>query len=177
MALGLLHFPMLLNTTISSSCLSTHHLSSSSSVQAGRRSSPWKPTSDLMTMTGVDCSPSASSPHLLTSRLRHSTFGGDRDSLASSTSSLLAAITDYSFENGRRYHAYKEGSYNFPNDEQEIARMDIEHFNQKEQIDGSLHACPWPEHAEEALDLGTGQGAWAIEMGMSKRCALESPSM
>lgn len=93
-----------------------------------------------------------------------STFGGDRQSLAPSTSSLQSAITNYSFENGRRYHAYKEGSYNFPNDEREIARMDIEHINQKLQTNGHLHACPWPEHAEEVLDLGTGQGVWAIEM-------------
>ena len=46
--------------------------------------------------------------------------------------------------------------------------MDIEHHNQKLQIDGKLHLCPLPEHPEEILDLGTGTGIWAIEMGMKQ---------
>lgn len=50
------------------------------------------------------------------------------------------------------------GSYNFPNDERELNRMDIEHHNQKLQIDGRLHLCPLPEDATEILDLGCGTG-------------------
>lgn len=30
---------------------------------------------------------------------------------------LLGASEDYKYENGRRYHAYKEGTWLFPNDE------------------------------------------------------------
>lgn len=92
-----------------------------------------------------------------------STFGGDRDSLASSSTSLQSAITRYRFYQGRRYHAYQAGAYNFPNDEQELNRMDIEHQNQLIQMGGRLYACPLQE-PQEVLDLGTGTGIWAIEM-------------
>lgn len=33
------------------------------------------------------------------------------------SASLTASVLDYEFENGRRYHAYKAGSYPLPNDE------------------------------------------------------------
>lgn len=94
-----------------------------------------------------------------------STFGGDRESIASSTTSLQSAVTKYTFEHGRRYHAYNAGSYNFPNDDEESDRMDLEHVNQKIQIDGRLHLCPLPKHPTEILDLGTGTGIWAVDMG------------
>ena len=58
-----------------------------------------------------------------------STFGGDRDSLMSSTASLDSELTRYPEEFGRRYHAYQAGAYLFPNDEQELNRMDIEHHS------------------------------------------------
>lgn len=49
------------------------------------------------------------------------------------TSSLARSITnstgestqDYMFEHGRRYHAYQEGKYALPNDEEEIARLGV----------------------------------------------------
>ncbi|KAI5357521.1 Putative S-adenosyl-L-methionine-dependent methyltransferase [Septoria linicola] len=93
-----------------------------------------------------------------------STFGGERDSLASSHTSLSSAITRYQYENGRRYHAYQAGKYHFPNDEKELERMDIEHHNQKLQLDGRLHLCPLVDDPKEILDLGTGTGIWAMEM-------------
>ena len=33
------------------------------------------------------------------------------------TASITSSVLDYEFENGRRYHAYKAGSYPLPNDE------------------------------------------------------------
>lgn len=33
------------------------------------------------------------------------------------SASISDSILDYEFENGRRYHAYKAGSYPLPNDE------------------------------------------------------------
>lgn len=33
------------------------------------------------------------------------------------SASITASVLDYEFENGRRYHAYKAGSYPLPNDE------------------------------------------------------------
>ena len=92
-----------------------------------------------------------------------STFGGDRVSLASSAQSLDSSVTAYQFEHGRRYHAYQAGSYSFPNDEQELNRMDIEHHNQRLQLDGKLHLCPLQD-PKEVLDIGCGTGIWAIDM-------------
>lgn len=41
--------------------------------------------------------------------------------------------------------------------------MDIEHHNQKLQLDGRLHLCPLDD-PKEILDIGTGTGIWCIEM-------------
>lgn len=92
-----------------------------------------------------------------------STFGGDRDSIGTSGASLESSITRYPFEHGRRYHAYQAGKYSFPNDEQELNRMDIEHQNQRLQLDGRLHLCPLND-PREILDIGCGSGIWAIDM-------------
>lgn len=91
-----------------------------------------------------------------------STFGGG-DSLASSTVSIRSEITKYHFEHGRRYHAYKAGSYLYPNDEQALNQMDIEHHTQRLQL-GALHLSPL-SNPQQILDVGTGTGIWAIDMG------------
>lgn len=93
-----------------------------------------------------------------------STFGGDRESLASSSTSLRSAATKFQFENGRRYHGYQAGKHYFPNDEKEMERQDIEHQNQILQMDGKLFLCPLVENPTEILDLGTGTGIWCIDM-------------
>jgi hypothetical protein len=41
----------------------------------------------------------------------------------SSTTSLASTIFEYQYENGRRYHAYKAGTYAIPNDETEQERF------------------------------------------------------
>ncbi|KAK4560723.1 hypothetical protein LTR86_005302, partial [Recurvomyces mirabilis] len=92
-----------------------------------------------------------------------STFGGSRASLASSSTSLQSAVTRYEYEHGRRYHGYQAGQYFFPNDEQELNRMDIEHHNQRLQMNGALHLCP-VQNPTDILDLGTGTGIWCIDM-------------
>lgn len=66
-----------------------------------------------------------------------STFGGDRQSVASSSNSLESSVTDYPYEFGRRYHAYQAGKYLYPNDEKELNRLDIEHHNQLIQLGSS----------------------------------------
>ncbi|KAL6405764.1 methyltransferase domain-containing protein [Ilyonectria robusta] len=45
----------------------------------------------------------------------------------SSTSSIRSSIIKYREENGRTYHAYKDGKYLSPNDEQENDRLDLQH--------------------------------------------------
>jgi hypothetical protein len=44
---------------------------------------------------------------------------------ASETTSLTSSITAYRHENGRRYHAYKDGEYWGPNDEKQNEQLDI----------------------------------------------------
>jgi hypothetical protein len=41
----------------------------------------------------------------------------------SDTTSLASSILNYQYENGRRYHAYRAGSYAMPNDETEQERF------------------------------------------------------
>ena len=53
-------------------------------------------------------------------------FGNDyATSIFSDTTSVSSSIKDYTYENGRRYHAYKVGKYLLPNDEDEQGRMDV----------------------------------------------------
>lgn len=50
-----------------------------------------------------------------------STLGSDA---SSSTASLSSSILAYRRENGRTYHAYKDGKYVVPNDEAENDRLE-----------------------------------------------------
>ncbi|PTB61576.1 hypothetical protein BBK36DRAFT_148737, partial [Trichoderma citrinoviride] len=45
--------------------------------------------------------------------------GYDSDSVSSASTSAMSSVRDYMYENGRRYHRFREGSYNFPNDDVE----------------------------------------------------------
>ncbi|KAK2813779.1 hypothetical protein FQN50_000177 [Emmonsiellopsis sp. PD_5] len=93
----------------------------------------------------------------------------DTDSLsgsvtdASYTTSVTSSIKNYVYENGRRYHAFKEGEYLLPNDEDEQERMDISHHTYRLLLDGNLHKAPIPKDVQRVLDLGTGTGIWAME--------------
>ncbi|KAK4986249.1 hypothetical protein LTR50_005428 [Elasticomyces elasticus] len=49
------------------------------------------------------------------------------DGAPSDLTSLSSSVTAYVYENGRRYHAYKEGKYYAPNDEEEMDREDMKH--------------------------------------------------
>ncbi|OSS50807.1 hypothetical protein B5807_04578 [Epicoccum nigrum] len=82
---------------------------------------------------------------------------------ASETTSLKSAILNYKYRNGRRYHAYKEGSYWGPNDEDQADQLDIFHHISLLVLDGELHLAPIPENPMRVLDLGTGTGIWAID--------------
>ncbi|KAL1971102.1 hypothetical protein VTN77DRAFT_53 [Rasamsonia byssochlamydoides] len=80
---------------------------------------------------------------------------------ASYVSSLSSSIKNYKYENGRRYHAYHEGSYVVPNDEEEQERMDLLHHIYRLLLGGRLHLAPI-QNPQRVLDLGTGTGIWAI---------------
>lgn len=87
-------------------------------------------------------------------------------SIESYRTSLNSSSTDYKWENGRRYHSYREGSYRFPNDEREQERLDMAHHMITAALDGRLYLAPIPEdEALRILDIGTGTGIWAMQIG------------
>ncbi|KAF5552644.1 mRNA 3 end-processing YTH1 [Fusarium mexicanum] len=85
------------------------------------------------------------------------------DDNASDTTSLRSSILRYREENGRTYHAYKDGAYALPNDEIENERLDLQHHLFLLTFDERLHAAPLPETLNRAFDAGCGTGIWAIE--------------
>ncbi|KAF9880481.1 hypothetical protein CkaCkLH20_02435 [Colletotrichum karsti] len=89
-------------------------------------------------------------------------------SLASSSTSVAASVLNYRQENGRTYHAYKDGKYNLPNDELENDRLDLQHNLFLLTFDDKLgNAPPNDKDAKvgRVLDVGTGTGIWAVEFG------------
>ncbi|EFX03509.1 methyltransferase type 12 [Grosmannia clavigera kw1407] len=68
-----------------------------------------------------------------------------------------------SYENGRRYHAFREGAYLVPNDDEEQQRMDLGHHIYRLILKGDLSLAPIGEHRQHVLDLGTGTGIWALD--------------
>ncbi|KAH6692570.1 S-adenosyl-L-methionine-dependent methyltransferase [Plectosphaerella plurivora] len=108
----------------------------------------------------------------------HVDGGGDADSTYESdtdsryTSSVTSSIYHYQYENGRRYHAYREGQYVLPNDDQEQERLNLQHHIWRLLIGGRLYTAPLtlPKNGDDdadsfrILDLGCGTGVWAIEM-------------
>lgn len=80
------------------------------------------------------------------------------------TASLTSSIERYPIENGRRYHAFKDGSYFMPNDGSEQDRLDLSHQMFKITMGDKLYLAPIGKPAR-ILDIGTGTGIWAIEMG------------
>ncbi|QKX56299.1 uncharacterized protein TRUGW13939_03400 [Talaromyces rugulosus] len=78
------------------------------------------------------------------------------------TSSISDSVRNYKYENGRRYHAFKEGSHFLPNDDHEQARMDLAHHIYLMLTGGKLSMAPI-QNPLRVLDLGTGTGIWAID--------------
>ena len=91
-----------------------------------------------------------------------STLGDD---VSRYTASLTSSIENYTVENGRRYHAFKDGSYVMPNDETELDRLDLMHQLLRITMRNQLFFAPIGEGKPKILDVGTGTGIWAIEMG------------
>ncbi|KAL4748712.1 hypothetical protein BDW72DRAFT_147680 [Aspergillus terricola var. indicus] len=82
----------------------------------------------------------------------------------SSTESLASSILSHQYENGRRYHAYRQGEYMFPNDKQEQDRLDLHSHICDLTLGGALYRAPIKPEIQQILDLGTGTGAWALDM-------------
>ncbi|RJE17737.1 Methyltransferase [Aspergillus sclerotialis] len=84
--------------------------------------------------------------------------------VASSTQSLTSSVLNYQYENGRRYHAYREGEYLIPNDDREQERLQLHHHICLMTLGGQLFRSPIDPSSARILDLGTGTGVWAIDM-------------
>lgn len=85
------------------------------------------------------------------------------ESIESDSCSLVSSITRYRFENGRRYHAYRDGAYWAPNDEIQNEQQDLAHHLWLLTLDGQLHLAPI-HSPQRILDIGTGTGIWALDM-------------
>ncbi|AEO64379.1 uncharacterized protein THITE_2041902 [Thermothielavioides terrestris NRRL 8126] len=82
--------------------------------------------------------------------------------------SMTSSVREHVFEGGLRYHAYRAGKYAFPNDESEQIRDDLKHANSLLLSGGKYFFSPVEDALEaggEVLDLGTGTGIWAVELG------------
>ncbi|KAK4228587.1 Trans-aconitate 2-methyltransferase [Podospora fimiseda] len=93
--------------------------------------------------------------------------GWDGSSTSSSlaSTSITSSIYNHSYENGRRYHSYKYGRYPIPNDDLEQNREDMKHAMMMELTDGKLFLAPIGDNPQRIIDVGTGTGIWAIEIG------------
>ncbi|KAI1636968.1 S-adenosyl-L-methionine-dependent methyltransferase [Biscogniauxia mediterranea] len=91
-------------------------------------------------------------------------LGDDR--ISERTSRSLDSFLDrHLYEDGRRYHAYREGKYSLPNDEIEQQREEILHLLVMDILRGQLYLSPMQQSPTKIMDLATGIGIWAIEMG------------
>jgi len=77
---------------------------------------------------------------------------------SSYSTSLASSVLNYRYENGRRYHAYHDGSYMVPNDEIEQSRLDLMHHLFRMMLDGALYVAPISDDVQRILDVGTGTG-------------------
>ncbi|OHW94774.1 methyltransferase domain-containing protein [Colletotrichum incanum] len=82
-----------------------------------------------------------------------------------STMSLRSSVLRYREENGRTYHAYKDGAYLMPNDDLELDRLDLQHNLFLLTMGNKLHLSPLDHKKppQRVLDIGTGTGIWAID--------------
>lgn len=64
------------------------------------------------------------------------------ESLQSDEASISSEITKFRFENGRRYHAYRDGAYWAPNDEIHNDQQDMAHHLWLLTFDNQLYLAP-----------------------------------
>ncbi|KAI0014974.1 S-adenosyl-L-methionine-dependent methyltransferase [Xylariomycetidae sp. FL0641] len=87
------------------------------------------------------------------------------DSMTEASTSITSSIFQHTYENGRRYHKFRHGRYPVPNDDIEQNREDMKHAMMMELTDGKLFFSPIGDNPTKIMDIGTGTGMWAIEVG------------
>ena len=89
------------------------------------------------------------------------------EDLISETGTLSSSVYQYPIEHGRRYHAYADGTYLYPNDDVEHDRLDLQHQLFLWLLDGQFYLAPI-EDPKNILDLGTGTGIWSLNVADSQ---------
>ncbi|EGY13471.1 hypothetical protein VDGD_00153 [Verticillium dahliae] len=87
--------------------------------------------------------------------------------LSRGSESITDSIANFPQRFGRTYHAYQAGSYVFPNDDVECERLELQGLVMTELFGGKWFLAPFPAERPPTriLDVGTGTGIWALEMG------------
>ena len=83
---------------------------------------------------------------------------------SNASTSIASSVLNYEYENGRRYHGYRSGSYVLPNDDEEQDRLDLIHHIFLLILDGKLYNAP-VVNPKRVLDVGTGTGIWCLDLG------------
>lgn len=91
-----------------------------------------------------------------------STIGSDA---ASSTASVSSSILNYRTINGRTYHSESvtDGEYWAPNDKKMLGALEIYYHSIFLMMDEKLYQAPLKKDITHAIDIGTGEGFWAID--------------
>ncbi|RMY76253.1 hypothetical protein D0863_02088 [Hortaea werneckii] len=93
----------------------------------------------------------------------HYTMGGFPNR-TSSGRTVATAANVYRYENGRRYHSYRDGAYWQPNDSKKNDHQAIVHHICLLTLNDQLYLAPIGSDPKRILDLGTGAGIWATDM-------------
>ncbi|KAF2723530.1 S-adenosyl-L-methionine-dependent methyltransferase [Polychaeton citri CBS 116435] len=81
-----------------------------------------------------------------------------------SSRTLATTTTMYRVENGRTYHAYRDGEYWQPNDAQQNNHEAIIHHICLMTLDDRLFLAPISSSPRHILDIATGTGIWATDI-------------
>lgn len=106
-----------------------------------------------------------SDPHIPIDEMYAYTEHDEEDDKAtySSGRTLATSITRYRYENGRRYHAFRDGEYYQPNDAQHSSYELIVHHLWLLTLEDKLFVAPL-QNPKRILDIGTGTGLWAADI-------------